>query len=242
MAENKKSFIFYCDWQTTFNELPDNEAGILIKHLLAYVNDENPTTENLLIKAVFANIKNQLKRDLKKWEDIREKRSEAGKISAEKRKLSQQVLTSVESVQQSPTNSTVNVTDTVNVTVNEKELKDYSEDSNELRLATLLYDLILENNPDAKKPNLQTWAKDVDKMIRLDNRTIEQIEGAIRWSQQDQFWHKNILSTSKLRKQYDRIFLEAKNARAKRELNKPVITENELLQFSESILNDDRYK
>ncbi|QHB40472.1 hypothetical protein snork62_gp042 [Flavobacterium phage vB_FspS_snork6-2] len=73
MAENKKSFTAYCDWNTTFNSLPDEKAGQLIKHLFAYVNDEEPTTDDLLINAVFANIKATLKRDLIKWKEKSEK-------------------------------------------------------------------------------------------------------------------------------------------------------------------------
>lgn len=68
MAEGKKSFMFYCDWKDTFDALPDDKAGQLVKHLLSYVNDENPETDDILINAVFANIKATLKRDLKKWE------------------------------------------------------------------------------------------------------------------------------------------------------------------------------
>jgi hypothetical protein len=73
MAENKKSFTAYCDWNATFNSLPDEKAGQLIKHLFAYVNDEEPTTDDLLINAVFANIKATLKRDLIKWKEKSEK-------------------------------------------------------------------------------------------------------------------------------------------------------------------------
>jgi hypothetical protein len=73
MAENKKSFTAYCDWNTTFNSLPDDKAGQLIKHLFAYVNDEEPITDDLLINAVFANIKATLKRDLIKWKEKSEK-------------------------------------------------------------------------------------------------------------------------------------------------------------------------
>jgi hypothetical protein len=73
MAENKKSFTAYCDWNTTFNSLPDDKAGQLIKHLFAYVNDEEPVTDDLLINAVFANIKATLKRDLIKWKEKSEK-------------------------------------------------------------------------------------------------------------------------------------------------------------------------
>ena len=73
MAENKKSFTAYCDWNNTFNSLPDDKAGQLVKHLFAYVNDENPETDDLLINAVFANIKATLKRDLVKWKEKSEK-------------------------------------------------------------------------------------------------------------------------------------------------------------------------
>lgn len=119
MADNKKSFVLYCDIIKTVEILPNETAGELFKHLLSYVNDEEPQTDNMLVKLAFEPIKQQLKRDLEKWEDIKVKRSEAGKRSAAKRnknQQNQQVLTSVESVEQTLTNPTVN--DNVNVTVN----------------------------------------------------------------------------------------------------------------------------
>ena len=79
MAKDKKSFIVYVDWKVTFDALPDADAGKLIKHLFAYVNDENPKTEDVLINAVFANIKQTLKRDLRKYEGIIVKRAETGR-------------------------------------------------------------------------------------------------------------------------------------------------------------------
>jgi hypothetical protein len=120
MAENKKSFILYCDYQEIFTDLSKEDAGELIQHIFAYVNDENPVTENKVVKASFTAIKLQLKRDLKKWDDIREKRSLAGKKSAESRQQTSTNSTSVKSVEQTSTNSTVNdtVNDTVTVTVN----------------------------------------------------------------------------------------------------------------------------
>ena len=119
MADNKKSFVLYCDIIKTVEILPNETAGELFKHLLSYVNDEDPQTDNMLVKLAFEPIKQQLKRDLEKWQEIKVKRSEAGKRSAakrNKRQQNQQVLTSVESVEQTLTNSTVN--DNVNVTVN----------------------------------------------------------------------------------------------------------------------------
>lgn len=108
MAENKKGFVLYADQRTIIDMLPNEKAGELFKHIFAYVNDENPISEDALINLAFEPIKLQLKRDLKKWESIRVSRSEAGKKSAEIRKQQkEQVLTSVDFVQQDSTNSTV---------------------------------------------------------------------------------------------------------------------------------------
>lgn len=67
MAEDKKSFVGYSDWISTFDMLSNEEAGKLIKHLLAYVNDKNPEDlEDRVLKVAFEPIKNQLKRDFEK--------------------------------------------------------------------------------------------------------------------------------------------------------------------------------
>ena len=79
MADNKKSFVAYCDWQETFEELSDEEAGKLVKHLFNYVNDKNPETSDKLTKMCFIPIKQSLKRDLKKYENYIEKQSVNGK-------------------------------------------------------------------------------------------------------------------------------------------------------------------
>lgn len=65
--QGKKTFNAYCDWIDTFDELDDDQAGKLIKHLLRYVNDLNPVPPDQLTKLLFAPIKNTLKRDLQKW-------------------------------------------------------------------------------------------------------------------------------------------------------------------------------
>lgn len=119
MAENKKSFVLYADYTELFNELSDAEAGQLIKHIFDYVNDKNPVCDNKIINASFIPIKLQLKRDLVKWEETRGKRSEAGKISAERRQQKSTLLTHVDFVQQTSTNPTVTVNVTDNVTVND---------------------------------------------------------------------------------------------------------------------------
>ena len=106
MAKNKKGFVLYTDVLHTVKFLNDEQAGQLFKHLLAYVNDEKPTMENPIINIAFEPIKQQLKRDLNKWEDTRKKRSEAGKKSAEIKRRNSTKSTSVKSVEQKSTKST----------------------------------------------------------------------------------------------------------------------------------------
>src|SRR3990172_1576695 len=77
--EGKKSFILYCDLMEIVHDLTDEEAGKLIKLIIDYVNDKDPKCEERIISLAFKQIKNSLKSDLKKWDLIKQKRSEAGK-------------------------------------------------------------------------------------------------------------------------------------------------------------------
>jgi hypothetical protein len=127
MAENKKSVLLYCDIIHTVEELNDEEAGKLFKHYLRYINDLEPEPPNKLTQIVFEPIKQNLKRDLKKWESIVSKRSNAGLASANKRQQIQQVSTCVESVEQIQQVSTVTVKDKVKDTVTVKDIKSKEE-------------------------------------------------------------------------------------------------------------------
>lgn len=85
MAEEKKGFILYSDIIHTVQKLTDEQAGILFKHILAYVNDQYPECKDLITEIAFEPIKQSLKRDLVKWGDKKQKRSEAGIAGANKR-------------------------------------------------------------------------------------------------------------------------------------------------------------
>lgn len=86
MAEGKKSFIAYCDWKEIFESLSDEKAGQLIKHLLSYVNDENPIIEDSVLKIAFIPIRQQLKRDLLKYDARAERSRENGKSGGRPKK------------------------------------------------------------------------------------------------------------------------------------------------------------
>lgn len=84
------------------------------------------------------------------------------------------------------------------------------------RLCDLLADLMVDNG--CRRPTISSaWIVDMERLIRLDGRTPEQIEAAIRWSQRHDFWSANIHSPGKLREKYDTLRLQARREQQARE-------------------------
>jgi hypothetical protein len=126
--EGKKSFVLYSDQREIFEQLTDEQAGKLIKHIYSYVNDENPSSNDPFVNIPFTLIKLQLKRDLKKWEIQQEQRKLAGKKSAEIRK--QALTESNERSISSTVNDNVNVNDNVTVIKKKNEFQEFQADAN----------------------------------------------------------------------------------------------------------------
>jgi len=81
------------------------------------------------------------------------------------------------------------------------------------RLCILLADLYEANG--SKRPTItKQWLDAARLLIDRDERTPDQVERAIRWSQQDEFWRGNIESMPTLRRQYDRLRLAAERERS----------------------------
>ena len=150
-----------------------------------------------------------LRRRKQSFQELRKKRSEAGKKGM--------VSRWGEPTNTGPDNSVITKNNKVKESkVNKKpsSSKVFDDDSPEITLANKLKDLILQNNPKAKTPDdLQKWAHDIDKMIRIDGREFLEINRIIEFSQNDNFWMSNILSARKLREQYDQLYLQMKKRR-----------------------------
>ena len=100
----------------------------------------------------------------------------------------------------------------------------------DIRLTQLLIDLMTKNNPNSSiirrlTPKRQeVWIDECRKLREIDERTPEQIEQIIIFSQNDPFWKSNILSMPKLREKFDQLWLKAKKERfsgIKEWLNEP---------------------
>lgn len=101
-------------------------------------------------------------------------------------------------------NNTSNNKDNINII--------YSKSLKAKEISTLLADLISERNPSLSKKlskDSNGWAVDIERLHRLDGQSWEDIEAVVRWCQADDFWQNNILSGSKLRKQWVTLFSKA---------------------------------
>jgi hypothetical protein len=135
MAENKSSFIIYTDWKQDFEFLTDAEAGKLIKHLLQFASDENPTLDNedRILQYAAQKMKSVMKKDLKKYEQVIEKRSNSGKIgglSSGESRRSKQKEANEANASIPKQNEGVNVNDNVNEE-KEGDFKNFEHTENE---------------------------------------------------------------------------------------------------------------
>ncbi|UYB50132.1 replication protein (plasmid) [Lysinibacillus capsici] len=84
----------------------------------------------------------------------------------------------------------------------------FDDDSPEMFLAHHLDYCIRKNRPQFKQPNLQSWCKEFNNMLRIDERDFNEIQSLITWAQAHHFWKGNILSPKKLRVQYDTLAIQ----------------------------------
>lgn len=78
MSGKKTSFVLYNDYKDSVDKLDNEQAGKLFKMILDYVNGQDVEPENLLLELVFLPIKKSLTRDLQKYENKIQERSNAG--------------------------------------------------------------------------------------------------------------------------------------------------------------------
>jgi hypothetical protein len=78
-------------------------------------------------------------------------------------------------------------------------------------LSLLLFEAIKKTKPDLKKPNLDKWAQQIDLMLRVDNRSYDNIKKVIEWLPTDDFWKDKLLSAEKLRSKFDMLELKMRS-------------------------------
>jgi hypothetical protein len=191
MAKDKKSIVVYADWISIFEHLTDEEAGRIIKHFFRYVNDQDPTPPDRLTKLLFEPIKQQLKRDLRKYETMcirnRSNGGKGGRPPTNPQKPTG--LNKNPKNPDEPDNDNDNDIDKTNNTVSLYPMELLTE-------VELLFDEKVR--PKTKKQRTD-WAGLLDKLIRIDGHPPEEILRVINWARDDPFWSQNFISLLKLR-------------------------------------------
>ncbi len=96
----KTYFCFLLEWADMFNLLTEEQCGALIKGMIAYEKDgiEPGFTDDILRFAWLSNIKPKMDALREHYQAKVRQTSEAGRISAEKRKQKKQMVSSVEQI------------------------------------------------------------------------------------------------------------------------------------------------
>lgn len=106
-----------------------------------------------------------------------------------------------------------------------KERKNEERKNEEYNVATevanYLLEKIMSSNSTFKTPNIKTWTGDIDKAMRIDGRTKQQLFDCIDWiySPAGSFWQPNILSGKKLREKFDMMNAQSMNTRTNRNIS-----------------------
>ena len=122
MGSKKSSFVYYLDWAEELLTLPSELRLKVDDAVKRYVLYGEEPTDREVIYSMFGLMRKQIDRDADKWNDIRVKRSEAGRRGAEV--TNQQKSANDGKCRQKSANSAVNVNVNGNVSSNEDFIKE----------------------------------------------------------------------------------------------------------------------
>ena len=131
MADGKKSFIVYTSWSVWLDRLNEKQKGQWLQWVMDYCNDKDPEEpKDPLVAMATAMAMETLKRDLKKYEERKERiRKNGRQYQTEVAPISERSRTDVETeIGGVNVNVNDNVNDNVNVNVNDnmtKRINDY---------------------------------------------------------------------------------------------------------------------
>jgi hypothetical protein len=243
MAEGKKSFLLYADLIHTIKQLPDDKAGLLFKHILSYVNDENPVSDDLIVNIGFEPIKQSLKRDLEKYGRIKERNSLNGSKGGRPKKETEKnpknpvgYLGNPKEPRKADSDSG-NVSDSVNDSV--KGIKEDYKYPLEREILNSVYSLFDSKylNDEIKK---QKWLDTIRLLIQTDGENKESIIEVVKFGRTDDFWKSNFLSIPALRKKTDGVSKFDKiKAKINNNYGKPKQTSMQVSDFSKPTTKED---
>lgn len=79
-----------------------------------------------------------------------------------------------------------------------------------------------------RKRITKEWQTEMERLVRIDGRTVEQVAYVIKWLASDDFWRANVLSARTLRKQFDKLVAKIKASRTSRMPSAGAVADREL--------------
>lgn len=209
----KKSFVLYLDQYEPIKDLNFEQKGELLDAMFSYNLSHEVKINDPMVKMAFSFFEQTFKRDCAKYL----KRCEKNKENINKR-WNKKDTTVYDGKNGIPvdTKNTDSDSDKIVIVkedsdsgsdkkVKVKEYKEYPPDilnfvqdfqnyikSENGNIAPKITDSLIENGCDS-----------IDKLIRLDNFTLDFIIDVLRWSVKDNFWSGNVLSLASVRKSKD---------------------------------------
>jgi hypothetical protein len=194
----KDSFILYTEQKEVVDKLTDEQAGKVFKAIYEYVETDKMPKLDSLLDIIIIPFKQSLDRSKEKWEEIKKKRSEAGKIGAEIKKQKQAKEANAKFAKNKIANQAVNVSVPVpvNVSVNDNKKEKtkkktfddvFAENAFSEDLKNVIKDFI-DMRKAIKKPMttkaLELLIKNLNKLTNLEEEKIEILNQSIEHSWQ----------------------------------------------------------
>lgn len=160
----KKSFILYYDQYEPIKNLTLEQKGILLDLLFCDTSEK----QDVLVNGIYLFFKQQIKRDLEKWEQIREKRIKSGSLGGINK--AKQKVANASKCKQKVANLAVTVNDNVTVTVNDNVNNNIVSSKEETLISyfSSRYEKYYNTKYIAKKEEciaLNKLARDIDKQV-----------------------------------------------------------------------------
>lgn len=115
--KNKKSFILYLDSLDVIKELDDKQTAELFRAIIEYEKSGIENIKDKIVKVAFIPIKNSLDRNNEHWQDVKNKRREAGKLGGRPKKQTKAKKANAFSEKQTKAKKAVSVNVPVSVSV-----------------------------------------------------------------------------------------------------------------------------
>ena len=81
-------------------------------------------------------------------------------------------------------------------------------DDRDLDFVKRMYQTLLNQDSNFKKPNLEQWAETIRKIREIDNRDYDTIAKVWTFARNDSFWQSNMLSAKSLRANFQNIYFK----------------------------------